>query len=341
METGSTPNDMLPAMNQVGCIVFTPLIHHVIYPMLHKRHIYMKPITRIIIGFVFAVLSMAYAAIVQHTIYSAGPCYKHPRTCSSVADREPNHVDVWLQAPVFFLIAMGEIWAYVTALEIAYSHAPKHLKCMIQAIFPLMAGIGSVCAMGLTPFAHDPNLVIFYASLAGGMAITTIVFWFLFRKYDDCDSDEKIGDSPADPQKPLVQVGYRQSTAVNSDLLPASEDVELGPVSAPEADGSSVLREHFNHLDTDIDNQEVGSISEAPSNNLTPDRFSSSPYNMRYNALETILSGPQHSVQRILSPRSSWEGSRKLPKRQPRDSATLSEPLPFPRLSLKAVEAPQ
>ena len=147
METGSTPNDMLSAMNQVGCILFTPLIQHVIYPILHKRNIYLKPITRIIIGFGFVVLSMVYAAIVQHAIYTTGPCYDHPRACSSVANREPNHVNVWIQAPVFFLIAIGEVWAYVTALEIAYSHAPKHLKSMIQAVFPLMAGVGSALSL--------------------------------------------------------------------------------------------------------------------------------------------------------------------------------------------------
>ncbi|KAL5410106.1 hypothetical protein PMIN04_010764 [Paraphaeosphaeria minitans] len=191
METSGTPNDMLPAMNQVGCILFTPFIQYVIYPLLHKRHINLQPITRITIGFGFVASSMAYAAIVQNVIYSSGPCYNHPRACSSVANREPNHVNVWIQAPVFFLIAMGEAWAYVTALEIAYSHAPKNLKCMIQAIFPLMAGVGSAVAMGLTTFAHDPSLVVFYAALAGGMAITTTVFWLLFRKHDSGHTGNK------------------------------------------------------------------------------------------------------------------------------------------------------
>lgn len=184
MDTGSTPNDMMSAMNQVGCILFVPFIHHIIYPIFHRRHIYIKPIMRITIGFSFIALAMAYAAIVQQTIYSADPCYKLPRMCTSAVDHEPNRVNVWLQAPVFFLIAMGEAWSYATALEIAYSYAPSNLKAVIQAIFPLMAAIGSVCALALTPLAHDPNLVIFYACLAGAMALTTVIFWIQFRKYD-------------------------------------------------------------------------------------------------------------------------------------------------------------
>ncbi|KAJ4294091.1 peptide transporter ptr2 [Kalmusia sp. IMI 367209] len=214
METGSTPNDMLPAMNQVGCILFVPLIHYVIYPLLHRRHIYLKPIIRITIGFSFVALSMAYAAIVQHMIYSTGPCYEHPRECSLATNREPNRVNVWIQAPIFFLIAMGEAWSYATALEIASSHAPTHMKAMIQAIFPLMAGIGSVCAMGLTPFAHDPNLVIFYASLAGAMVVTTMIFWLIFRKYDKT-RDEDGADEAVEGGPPLLFL-ERQSNGISS-----------------------------------------------------------------------------------------------------------------------------
>jgi dipeptide/tripeptide permease len=51
MEASGTPNDLLPAMNQVGCIVLGPLIQGWVYPLLHRRQIYLKPIMRITIGF--------------------------------------------------------------------------------------------------------------------------------------------------------------------------------------------------------------------------------------------------------------------------------------------------
>lgn len=227
MERGDTPNDMLPAMNQIGCILFVPLIHYVINPLLHRRHIYPKPVTRIAIGFVFVSLSMAYAAVVQSVIYSASPCYEHPRACSSVADREPNHVNVWIQAPVFFLIAMGEAWAFVTALEVAYSHAPEHMKVVIQAVFPLMAGIGSACAMGLTAVTYDPNFIIFYASLAGGMATTTIVFWLVFRKYDGRQDRDKTQE-PTESDLTPPSVGGIGSNQIRRT---SHMDIELGPTA--------------------------------------------------------------------------------------------------------------
>ncbi|KAF9729965.1 oligopeptide transporter [Paraphaeosphaeria minitans] len=252
METSGTPNDMLPAMNQVGCILFTPFIHHVIYPLLHKRHIYLQPITRMTIGFGFVVSSMAYAAIVQNIIYSSGPCYDHPRACSSVANREPNHVNVWIQAPVFFLIAMGEVWAYVTALEIAYSHAPKNMKSVIQAIFPLMAGIGSASAMGLTTFAHDPNLVTFYASLAGGMAITTVAFRLMFRKHDRDHAENKSDASVNIADTPSTRRSERTSMIADLVPEPGHADTKLSLITLPYANSGLVSPKHSNLTATTI-----------------------------------------------------------------------------------------
>ncbi|KAL5425205.1 hypothetical protein PMIN06_003680 [Paraphaeosphaeria minitans] len=314
METGGTPNDMLPAMNQVGCILFTPLIHHVIYPLLHKRHIYLKPITRITIGFGFVVSSMAYAAIVQSVIYSSGPCYDHPRACSSVADREPNHINVWIQAPLFFLIAMGEVWAYVTALEIAYSHAPRSMKSMIQAIFSLMAGIGSASAMGLTTFAHDPNLVIFYASLAGGMAVITVIFWLVFRNHDRDDNEDKSEDTT---DTPSTQRSERASVIADLDPEPQHVDMELGLIFLPRANSDLVSPKQSSLTGTTLVSQEqgvdgshvgLGDFTDKP----VPGQQAPVPVQ---EAARPVQLNPS-------PPRSMSINARKLQKRQPRFSMT-------------------
>jgi POT family proton-dependent oligopeptide transporter len=317
METGSTPNDMLPATNQVGCILFTPLIQHLIYPLLHKRHIYLKPITRITIGFGFVVSAMAYAAIVQNIIYSSGPCYDHPRACSSIANREPNHVNVWVQAPVYFLIAMGEVWAYVTALEIAYSHAPKNMKTMIQGIFSLMAGIGSASAMGLTPFAHDPNLVIFYASLAAGMAVTTVVFWLVFRNYDKSDADDKTDEHGDVAESPLTESSQRASVLADPNAEPELVDIELGPISVPPANSVSVSPKRSNLTGTALVSLEVGNAGGLDDSTTVPDAA-------RHKVTQqAVVSVPEtvHPVQVLQSPsQNPSKKTRKLQKLQPRFS---------------------
>lgn len=168
METHGTPNDLIGAMNQVGCIIFAPLIQEILYPFLHRRRIYLRPVTRITIGFCFVASSMLYATIVQHFIYSAGNA----------------KINVWIQAPLYFLLAIGEVFAMVTAMEYAYDHSPKDMKAVVQAVSLLIAGVGSAIAMALTPAARDPLMVIFYGSLTGAMVLTTIIFYVIFRHYD-------------------------------------------------------------------------------------------------------------------------------------------------------------
>jgi POT family proton-dependent oligopeptide transporter len=183
MKTGGTPNDLLPALNQVSCIILSPLIQMVLYPFLHRRRIYVGPITRIAIGFGFVALSMLYAAVIQHMIYSSPPCYNRPSDCSHSAVERIGPT-VWIQAPVYFLISIGEIFSYVAGLEYAYDHSPKGMEINVQAFNLSVAGIGSAVALALSIVAHDPNLVIFYASLTVGMLITTVVFWIIFRQYN-------------------------------------------------------------------------------------------------------------------------------------------------------------
>lgn len=168
METNGTPNDLVPAMNQVGCIVFAPLIQEVLYPFLHRRRIYLRPVTRITIGFCFIASSMLYATVIQHFVY-ASPDAK---------------VNVWIQAPLYILMAIGEVFAMVTAMEYAYDNSPKDMKAMVQAISLLIAGVGSAIAMALTPAARDPLMVGFYGSLTGAMVVATVIFYIIFRHYD-------------------------------------------------------------------------------------------------------------------------------------------------------------
>lgn len=68
---------------------------------------------RITIGFVLAGLCLAYAAIVQHIIYSSAPCYGHPGGCPAGMDGQtplPNNVHIAVQTPAYFLIGVSEIF---------------------------------------------------------------------------------------------------------------------------------------------------------------------------------------------------------------------------------------
>lgn len=83
MQLHGIPNDLMQNIDPLTLIIFIPICDRLLYPFLRKIGIPFKPITRITMGFVFASLAMAYAAIVQHLIYQAPPCYNAPLNCAA------------------------------------------------------------------------------------------------------------------------------------------------------------------------------------------------------------------------------------------------------------------
>lgn len=160
-----------------------------VYPLLRKVGTPFRPITRITMGFVFAALSMAYAAVVQHLIYSAGPCYTAPLACPAANNTEPNHVHVAVQTPAYFFIGISEIFASITGLEYAFTKAPPSMKSFVMSIFLLQSAFGSALGIALAPTAKDPNLVWMYTGLCVATTMTAGIFWVLFKKYNASEEE--------------------------------------------------------------------------------------------------------------------------------------------------------
>lgn len=179
METHGIPNDMIRTINGISCIVLIPLAQKFLYPELSRRGIHFGPIARMTTGFLIVVLAMAYAAIVQKIIYQKNPCYVTQEGCN-----EGRKVDVFVQAPVYILLAAGEVLASVSGSEFAYNQAPRRMKSLVQALYVSTAGIGSVLGICLARAARDPDVMYLYASLAIAMFVATVLFWVAFRKHE-------------------------------------------------------------------------------------------------------------------------------------------------------------
>ena len=80
------PNDLMQNFDPIAIIVFVPIMDRLVHPFFYKMHIPFRPITRITIGFIVASMAMLYAAVVQHYVYKAGPCYEAPLCDASVID---------------------------------------------------------------------------------------------------------------------------------------------------------------------------------------------------------------------------------------------------------------
>jgi POT family proton-dependent oligopeptide transporter len=150
---------------------------------------------RICIGFGFAAICMAYAAIVQHLVYSAGPCYDAPGACPAGMDGEtklPNNVHIAVQTPAYVFIGLAEIFISVTGLEYAYTKAPPSMKSFVQSIYLFTNALGSALNEALIPVLVDPKIQWMYVGISIFTACTAVVFWFLFHHYDA--QEEKMYD---------------------------------------------------------------------------------------------------------------------------------------------------
>jgi POT family proton-dependent oligopeptide transporter len=137
-------------------------------------------------AFITMSASMTFAAGVQKLIYTRGPCYEHPLACNTHgADATtPNDISVWVQTPVYFLLAFAEILGFTTLSEYSYSEAPKNMRTLVQALGQVASGVGSALGMAVSPLSDDPKVMYLYTGLASVMGICAAMFWMVFRRYD-------------------------------------------------------------------------------------------------------------------------------------------------------------
>lgn len=185
------PNDLMQNFDPIAVIVFVPIMDRLVYPLLRKMRIPFKPISRITFGFWVASLAMAYAAIVQHFIYSAGPCYEHPLCPASEVDgvAQGNNVHIAIQTPAYVLIGISEIFASATGYEYAYTKAPPRMKSFVQALFLLTNAFGSALGEAFIPALFDPAILWMYVGLACGTFLVGFLIWFIFHDLNDKEED--------------------------------------------------------------------------------------------------------------------------------------------------------
>lgn len=162
METYGIPNDIMTNINPITTIILLPILDRAVFPYLRKLGVSIRHVDRITVGFLFSSLSMLYAAIIQRTIYTAPPCYDHPRSPDCRNGEVPNEVSVFLQVPAYVLLAISEILASVAGIEYAYAKAPKSMKSIIMAAYLSTVSVGVLIAAGVSPLTTDPKLTWMY-----------------------------------------------------------------------------------------------------------------------------------------------------------------------------------
>lgn len=190
MDVHAIPNDIMQNIDPIAVIIFVPLINKFFLPFLRKLGFPMYPVTRIFWGFVSVSLAMAYAAIVQHIIYSSPPCFQWPMETDETSEHYCptfNKVHVAVQTPAYVFIALSEIFASVTGLEYAYTKAPITMKSVIMSIFLVTNAIGAALGIAISPTAKNPKFMWMYIGLCIATIIAACVFWCVYSHYNNLE----------------------------------------------------------------------------------------------------------------------------------------------------------
>ncbi|KAH8901114.1 POT family protein [Thozetella sp. PMI_491] len=165
MRLGGTPNDLMQSLEIIFMLTFIPILDLLIYPTLRKWNISFSAVNRIFCGFMLMSISMTYACVLQHYIYS----------------NPPASIFVWIQAPAYIFSAIAEIFVVITGLEVAFIKAPDNLKVFVSSMFWVSLAVGSLIGIGLSPVSKDPNMLWVYGALAITVFTSGLVFIYLFH----------------------------------------------------------------------------------------------------------------------------------------------------------------
>ncbi|KAJ7772205.1 peptide transporter PTR2A [Mycena metata] len=253
MTTNGLPNDVLSNIDPVTLVVFIPIFDFFVYPALQRRGIKFTALKRITAGFLTGSAAMVWAAVLQYNIYQVSmpnyfyikllhaiksvqtnPCHYAAATCADADNGQQPRVspiNVWIQAPAYFLIAISEIFASITGFEYAFTKAPANMRSLVMSIFmgttafSAVLGEGFLCVSLLlaschehvisriplinyiTDIAHpglaaDPLLVWNYAVMAVLAGVGGCLFWFSVRALDRQEdelnnlSTGRLGNAP-------------------------------------------------------------------------------------------------------------------------------------------------
>jgi proton-dependent oligopeptide transporter, POT family len=131
---------------------------------LEKRGRGVSRLARMTAGMFISVLSFACAALVQHVLDAGG----HPSI-------------VW-QFGQYFFLAAGETLVSVTALEFAYSEAPKAMKSTIMSLWFLTISLGNIFT-GLVAKVNPFQGAAFFWFFSGLTLLAAILFAVVAKRY--------------------------------------------------------------------------------------------------------------------------------------------------------------
>lgn len=127
-----------------------PFFDQVVYPVLEKVGLSLKPVQRMLAGMVLCALGFLVSGFLQIAIDSSastssdyqGPVSLAMNASALIIGSGGKQVSILWQIPQYVLVTAGEILFSITGLEFAYSQAPNSMKSVVQSFWLLTVAAG-------------------------------------------------------------------------------------------------------------------------------------------------------------------------------------------------------
>ena len=160
-------------LNAVFILTLIPVFAGLVYPSLERRGVRVTALRKMTIGMFVTVGSFLAAALVEAAVRAVPP---------EVARATPLAVPhVAWQVPQYLLMAIAEVLVSVTALEFAFSQAPRRLKSLVMGLWYVTIASGSVLTAvvaWLNRFDGVAYYLFFAALMAGAAVVFALVAWW-------------------------------------------------------------------------------------------------------------------------------------------------------------------
>jgi len=185
LTSNGVPNDLIVNMNSLAIIAGGPVLQYGLYPLLAKMRIRYGPVARMSTGFFIASLGGMGYAILQWRAYATGPCGAYTSIDPKCLDNGlVSPISLWWTAIPVAVGGFSELFCNVPAYGIAYSRAPVNMRGLVSAINLLNSGVAYAINLAVSDAVVDPHLVWAFGAVAILGAVTTVVFYFMFRHID-------------------------------------------------------------------------------------------------------------------------------------------------------------
>jgi len=158
------------AINGIFILLMIVVCQYVIYPAIN-RFFPLNPLRKIGLGLVVTAVSFLISAWIESRI---------------TAGQKPS---IGWQIPAYLLLSTGEVMVSITALEFAYTQAPRRMKSLIMSFYLLAISAGNLITALVHQFIANPDGssklpgAAFYLFFVALCLATTVVFIFIARGY--------------------------------------------------------------------------------------------------------------------------------------------------------------